>query len=211
MNLWTRIPIVTLILAPACQGKTDGQSTDTASVGSETGSTSGGMIDSESGSTTVSFLTTSTDGTESSDSSTASSESEGTTGGPEWPQVVCGQVTCRPGDFCMVYPNECSVITDPCGVGDTTGGEPGQCVDVKPGPRHCKAVPPDCENDPNGIGFCLEGSFLCPWSASFSDGFLFCSTGFYGECGHDGPGPYEPYCMPCLHEEEEDEDLDFHD
>jgi hypothetical protein len=150
MDVWSRIPIVTLVLGTSCQGKS-----------------------------------------------------------PDWPPVECGEMTCLPGEFCLVYPNDCYYIDVPCEsygttgystTGDsTTGCEREQCIHVEPGPMECTTVPRQCKFDRDGIASCLESDIgaggFCSYGGVFAEGTLTCNNGFYGECGIDGDGPRYDYCQ----------------
>lgn len=142
-----------------------------------------------------------------SEATSGGAEPTGTSGVPGWPQVACGEVTCLPGEFCIVDPTDCSIIDDPCESEETTGGRQKSCIHVEPGARHCAVVPPECEGSKQ-LERCLEDSYqLCPWLGEFTDGVLECQTGFGdGECGFDGPGPYAPYCSECEHETDGESD-----
>ncbi|MCY1004645.1 hypothetical protein OV079_03485 [Nannocystis pusilla] len=181
MTLWSRIPIVTLVLGAACQNKSieSAASTDSPAPG-VTDSTSTASTDATTGSTT------------------------GTTDAPAWPPVSCSGVTCEPGEFCLMRPPLCQLVTkDPCYDDDyddtdtdSDTGEPEsyQCYDHVSVPGACLPVPDECLDDPDGVAACLERPDLCLYGGQFDDGVLACGYAF-DHC--EEGSPQHPSCKSC--------------
>lgn len=175
MTLWSRIPLVTLVIGAACQDKSieSAASTDSPAPGS-TDSTTAATTD----------VTT------------------GTTGAPAWPPVSCSGVTCEPGEFCLKRPPLCQLVTkDPCydDYDDDTDTDTGetesyQCYDELPVPGECLPVPDECLADPSGLAACLVQPDLCFYGGQFEDGVLACDVAF----DHCQEGvPQHPSCTSC--------------
>jgi hypothetical protein len=202
-----RIPVVTLLLNGACQPvemattsaptaamtSTETGATSTGTVGaSETGAPTGGPII---GTTEAAETSTSTDVGTAGLTDTGESSGSDSSGGPSFPAVDCGELTCRPGEFCVVQLDECHLIpVEVCDDYDTTGApEPDSCWDLIDGHK-CAWLPPDCLDDPRGLKACIEDTshIFCVYYGEFDDYTLFCED---YPCEH--LGPYYGYCMEC--------------
>lgn len=145
--------LMALLLLAACPEKDDGSTTE------DTGTSSGTTAD-----TTEPTSTAATDTSATGDTDT-DTDTDTSTGGPVFPPVDCGDVTCSEGQLCVNPGDKCDYDLMP--------------PDYVPQPSACKDVPPACAQmqDADARAACL-GEMLCPVfefvPVSLKDGLLSC-------------------------------------
>lgn len=214
-----RIPIVGLVLSLACNHRSDGATNGASTTagadsgtlgGSVTGAaptTSGADDGSSTGGVTTTGVVTSdtghtTTGTTSDDtSSEAGGDPPGGTTGPfcvgaigdstnlDPPIHDCDPEPCARGEVC-VRRLACPVVPNLCDDDDIPEFE-DQCY-VEQHPKLCEPIPEDCEQDPQGLEYCLEQyDEMCRYGGDYHDGVLFCDYAI-DQCSESEDFP--PYC-----------------
>lgn len=146
--------LMALLLLAACPEKDDGSTTE------DTGTSSGTTADTTEPTSTAATDTSATGDTDT-DTDTSTS-----TGGPVFPPVDCGDVTCSEGQLCVNPGDDCDYNMMPPA--------------YVPQPSACKDVPPACAQmqDADARAQCL-GEMLCPFfdfggPSNLKDGLLSC-------------------------------------
>lgn len=134
-----------LVLLAACPEKDDG-STDAT----ETTATTGATADTTEPTTADTVDTDAADtDTADTDTDTATATTTDATGGPVFPPVECGDITCAENQLCVNPGGKCDYDMDP--------------PDWVPQPSACQDVPPECAQmqDADARAQCF-GETLCP-------------------------------------------------